>query len=275
MIRINFSEPDTPEWRSWLDECNVATAQLIDEAISTGSVQVSNLYKDVRLKEVYVSKDSPFYGKCAYCETSILGSQPGDIEHYRPKGDVTEEDGSPVRITVNGQARVHPGYYWLAYDWRNLLLACVDCNRPSRFKTRGKQIGKSKKFPVRGFRAASPGDETQEEPLLINPMMEDPEPHFEIDETGLLTALTDRGVACVEILGLNAREGLVSDRARAVADWRDKALATVIAICEQTERASRQRGDLEAAKRGEFPFSMACRIGISSVLENLAPLFSE
>lgn len=29
-----------------------------------------------------------FGRKCAFCESLLLGNQPGDIEHYRPKGEV-------------------------------------------------------------------------------------------------------------------------------------------------------------------------------------------
>lgn len=57
-----------------------------------------------------------FFGKCAYCETRYDVSGPVDIEHFRPKGEV---DGAPD----------HPGYWWLAAVWPNLLPSCVDCNR--------------------------------------------------------------------------------------------------------------------------------------------------
>lgn len=57
-----------------------------------------------------------FFGKCAYCEGRYDVSGPVDIEHFRPKGEV---DGAPD----------HPGYWWLAAVWTNLLPSCVDCNR--------------------------------------------------------------------------------------------------------------------------------------------------
>ena len=58
-----------------------------------------------------------FHGKCAYCESRYAGSQPMDVEHWRPKGKVE---------TANGE---YPGYYWLAATWANLLPSCIDCNR--------------------------------------------------------------------------------------------------------------------------------------------------
>ncbi|MEZ5007772.1 MAG: hypothetical protein R2753_06420 [Chitinophagales bacterium] len=50
--------------------------------------------------------------KCCYCEKPI---DKGDLEHYRPKKGWKQN---------NGAAMTKPGYYWLAYRWRNLLLSC-------------------------------------------------------------------------------------------------------------------------------------------------------
>jgi hypothetical protein len=47
--------------------------------------------------------------------------------HYRPKGGFRQRRSGVLKV---------PGYYWLAYDWRNLLVSCAVCNRreegPSR-----------------------------------------------------------------------------------------------------------------------------------------------
>ena len=48
-----------------------------------------------------------FRGKCAYCESRYAVTQPMDVEHWRPKGGVEEED-------VDGKTRLGPGYPWLA-----------------------------------------------------------------------------------------------------------------------------------------------------------------
>lgn len=55
-----------------------------------------------------------YHQKCAFCETRLTEHSPNSpnsftIEHFRPKG--------------NGL------YYWLAYEWTNLLPACRDCNQ--------------------------------------------------------------------------------------------------------------------------------------------------
>ena len=47
-------------------------------------------------------------GKCAYCESKINAVGAREVEHYRPKGG------------IEGVAD-HPGYWWLAHTWDNLL----------------------------------------------------------------------------------------------------------------------------------------------------------
>ena len=54
-----------------------------------------------------------------YCESPVTSTNFGDAEHYRPKKAVTDKK----RDTVQYGVVPHPGYYWLAYDWRNLLPA--------------------------------------------------------------------------------------------------------------------------------------------------------
>ena len=58
-----------------------------------------------------------YHNKCAYCE-SIMSDDTLTVEHYRPK------KGSY-------------SYYWLGYEWSNLLLVCENCNN-----------AKGDKFPI-------------------------------------------------------------------------------------------------------------------------------
>ena len=130
-----------------------------------------------------------FQGKCVYCETRISAVSEAHVDHFRPKSGV-DEDSS------------HPGYYWLAYDWNNMLLACPTCD-----------FNKRNRFPVSGRRAMLLNDSLgDEKPLLLNPCEDYPDEHLIFDlQTGCLQNKTDRGVVTIEILGLN-REGLVRER---------------------------------------------------------------
>ena len=57
--------------------------------------------------------------KCCYCETKFLASDYGAVEHFRPKGSVSQNRNSIVE---------KPGYFWLGYTWSNLLVSCSQCN---------------------------------------------------------------------------------------------------------------------------------------------------
>ncbi len=79
------------------------------------------------------------YGKCGYCEALALATGVGDVEHFRPKGEVSELGDDPEtwgrerRGLANVEGRKtrrvsERGYWWLAYTWENWLLACERCN---------------------------------------------------------------------------------------------------------------------------------------------------
>lgn len=65
-------------------------------------------------------------GKCGFCESFVMDVDVGDVEHYRPKAEVTvrhrDDAGQEVPIA-------HPGYFWLSQTWDNLYLACKQCNQ--------------------------------------------------------------------------------------------------------------------------------------------------
>lgn len=228
MRKISPTAPDTSKWRRWRRDCR-AEAKVVAKAVANGEKPSfkQKLYRRKSIKEEwFFSGSAPFYGKCAYCETNIIAYQRGDVEHFRPKGAVADENDNPIvlrdedgRIVrdENGQPKLHPGYYWLAYDWRNLLPACTICNQSSTIDDQ--KIGKHDRFPVDGQHAQTPKEQKSEKPLLIHPgsgdEKDDPDAHLSMDtETGLMKAKTDRGGTCIEVFGLNLREGLVSDRRR-------------------------------------------------------------
>lgn len=118
-----------------------------------------------------------FHGKCAYCE-SFYGSQaPVDVEHYRPKGRV--EGGND-----------HPGYWWLAAEWTNLLPSCIDCNRRRKQRSpvisaklqvlyQKLQTGKKDCFPVQGAHVLpEETDFGSERALLLDPTRDEPSDHL-------------------------------------------------------------------------------------------------
>ncbi|MET4316967.1 hypothetical protein [Bradyrhizobium sp. RT5a] len=188
-----------------------------------------NAYSDEAVK---YALDKLFFGKCAYCESRYANQAPVDVEHYRPKGRIA------------GVAN-HPGYWWLAMVWDNLLPSCIDCNR-RRWQDLPKfpdslaqllaapemqgvkaSLGKQDLFPIAGAaRATADFPGIDEQPDLINPCVDDPEDYlvFHIDRgdpLGLvLPTLKDdipsrRGLTSIHVYGLN-RLGLVQERTRAL-----------------------------------------------------------
>ncbi len=128
------------------------------------------------------------HDKCAFCESKVTHISPGDVEHYRPKAGYRQAPEDPL---------AQPGYYWLAYEWSNLLFCCQLCN----------QQFKGNHFPLAdpAHRARSDRDDiSREEPLLINPAIDDPADFLEFREN-IIHAIDEdpRGKATIEILGLN------------------------------------------------------------------------
>lgn len=129
------------------------------------------------------------HDKCAFCESVVTHITPGDIEHYRPKRGYRQRPAEPL---------TYPAYYWLAYDWDNLFLACPLCNQ--RFK--------ENLFPLRVQKARARchhDDHTREKPVLLHPGRDNPGRHITYrDEVAV--PKTARGRATIALLGLDRKE---------------------------------------------------------------------
>src|SRR4051812_22350680 len=126
MVPVKRSSPhEGAEWAAWHERAKEATAALF-KAYEEGKDLVirGSVYKSAK-----PFLDKLFGGKCAYCEVIIEASHPTEVEHYRPKGAVKDEEEEVVTIQTPNGAEDHPGYWWLAYEWNNLLPSCIDCNR--------------------------------------------------------------------------------------------------------------------------------------------------
>ena len=79
-------------------------------------------------KEARPALNELFLNKCAYCESSLIATG-GEVEMFRPKLGAIGNDRSD---------KSPDHYWWLAYEWENLYLACRDCNlyKASKFQLR-------------------------------------------------------------------------------------------------------------------------------------------
>ena len=143
-----------------------------------------NIYGDSEVREQLLHAQ---YKKCCYCETKIPAGAHPTVEHYRPKGSVRQS---------KGHRRLYPGYYWLAYDWDNLLMCCPVCNTK-----------KNDLFPLldEGNRARSHEDPMEcEKPILVHPAIDDPDEHFRFSGS-IISPYTKRGKETIDCLKLNRR----------------------------------------------------------------------
>lgn len=193
--------------------------------------------------------ESLYHRKCAYCEGQINDGFRLQVEHYRPK-DKLKDDAQ------------HSGYYWLAYEWSNLLLACQRCN-----------VKKSNHFPLDsiGARVAHPHADKQqwrvdsaslraEHPLLLNPELDERfEDHFDFRPDGTLAPLTPRAKTTADLCDLN-RENLVLARYKLLERAVDDLLDQLDIFLEQ-----QQRGKWVTAEQTEA----ALRLGFANLIVDL------
>ncbi len=194
--------------KKWFEKAK----QLKNIAIKEGiKHKVTAHYKHPQVKMVL---EKLFYDKCAYCESRPTASNPWDVEHYRPKGRVAER-------------KDHPGYYWLAYEWKNLFPACKFCNQKRKDAPRYDDPqklpaqGKLDQFPVEdeNNRAMSPAhDLTLETPLLLYPCLDKPEKHLTYDVQGQIHPIDEKDRHATETIRIChlRRRRLRDDRARIV-----------------------------------------------------------
>ncbi len=177
--------------------------------------------------------------KCAYCEQFKNGDF-GCVEHYRPKGGYDLGSGTPL---------LQPGYYWLAYDWQNLLFSCSECNTSY----------KRNHFPLvnENARDIEHRDITNEEPAIINPVTTDPGDHIEFSEFIIRPKMVDgqesiQGKTTIGVFRLNDRKDLKEKRRKAWYDYERELLKRAIfqklndldgvALCDETLEQMKDEG---------------------------------
>jgi uncharacterized protein (TIGR02646 family) len=148
----------------------------------------AKIYGHATVKRLLVKAQ---HDKCCYCESKVTHISSGHIEHFRPKGGVRQRPADALE---------KPGYFWLAYEWTNLLFCCELCN--SRYKKNLVPLAKA------GTRARGPAhDVAAEQPLFIDPSREDPEVHIGFrEEYPFAINGSSRGDATWRALGLDREE---------------------------------------------------------------------
>lgn len=231
MIHIDFrpaelSPPRLREWQALMTRASAATDDVLNQWRAWLASPREKPFNPILDKSVWADikawvHQHIFNGKCAYCETSAVRFD-FHAEHYRPKGAVTFRHRSKKKqqratcLDDKGVAIAHPGYFWLAYAWGNLVPSCVHCNTGR---------GKKMQFPVKVTHLGPYVGDTQhlptedeldaiESPLLLHPYRgEDPRSHLAFDEHGQILPVggSERGATSIAVLNLDD-ENLRIDR---------------------------------------------------------------
>lgn len=200
---------------SLLEIAKTGNKQLISDSIYRDSYDTP----DGKRSHVEDKLALAYKNKCAYCERLCKA----DIEHYRPKKEVKDD-------------LTHPGYYWLCYEWSNLIPSCITCNREG---------AKHSKFPIMGLRViqpkilsdgnldllqckASSAPLVDERPYLLHPEVDKPEDYFsfELDPNGegiriVGIDIENRGDHTIQICLLNRLEIKLDRVERVIDDFKD------------------------------------------------------
>jgi hypothetical protein len=145
----------------------------------------AKIYGHKTVKEALIKAQ---HDKCFLCESKITHISHGDVEHFRPKAAYRQSAGDTL----------HTGYYWLAYEWSNLFLACQLCN----------QVFKKNLFPLSNPTARATSHKkplSKEKPLYLDPSVghDDPERHIAFRrEVPFPIDGNERGKATIRDLGL-------------------------------------------------------------------------
>ena len=176
MIKIHRN---TPPKNTILDKKKTEILKKMESLVQSKTLKsgdIEPLWRNQKVKKFLFNSQKK---KCCYCEReSLIGET--EVDHFRPKSAVKERGG-------------HPGYWWLAYEWDNLLIACKPCNNK-----------KGSQFPLEKENKRAMTKESSikgERPYLINPLKEDPEEFIDYD----IPEDTDKPVLMIKAIGKNKR----------------------------------------------------------------------
>ena len=157
--------------------------------------------------------------KCCYCETKSTRSNI-DVEHFRPKTAYSSD--------YKGVSK-YPGYFWLAYDWQNLFLACQVCN----------QIFKNDFFPieVEDARAQTNHCDIKDEiPFIVHPSLDEPEIEIKYRES-VPFGITERGKKTIAYLGF----GSVEHGKQFGIEYSEKHKVRIIRLADEREKYYKEK----------------------------------
>jgi len=147
-------------------------------AIIDGETYIDKDEYNARYKkeDIRIALKGIYKNKCAFCEQKI---EQYNVEHYRPKKT----------------------YYWLAFSWDNLIMACPTCNQSkgTNFELVGDQVEfDNTEVNIRNINSSSASYDLIEEPKMVNPEITDPLGHIQFKRDGLIESANVRFAYTIE-----------------------------------------------------------------------------
>lgn len=151
--------------------------------------------------------DSTELAKCYYCESTSEVVASLEVEHYRPKKRIDDENRKQIPGTN--------GYYWLGIEWSNLVLACSNCNgrggKGNIFTIKGTRINVGTTFNGIGAydRTTSVSDQSpliDENPDLLHPEIDNAYNFLRFNSNGEIRGKWRKGRRTVQICKLDRKE---------------------------------------------------------------------
>ena len=141
------------------------------ELITNGSyIDTQNYNNRYKFSDIRTALKDIYNHKCAFCEQKV---EQYHVEHYRPK-------------------RV---YYWLAYSWDNLLMACPTCNehKGTNFDLIGvRVIYVDTDDNLKQINNSSEAYDETEQPKMVNPEVTNPFGKIKFQKNGIIESDDDR-----------------------------------------------------------------------------------
>ncbi len=135
-----------------------------------------------------------YNNKCAFCENKMIQAH---VEHYRPKDT----------------------YYWLAYSWDNLLLACPACNlaKGKKFEILGSLYSfESNDQNINNIHCSSSSIDLIENPKMVNPEVLDPLGKIDFEKNGFIKSKDIRFEYTIKEINIDQKP--LNDERRAILD---------------------------------------------------------
>ena len=149
--------------------------------------------------------ESTQLAKCYYCESTSEQVAALQVEHYRPKKAIHDNNRQIIASTH--------GYYWLGLEWSNLILACSKCNGrgakgniftiSARYIEKDTSMSATKTAFDRSNCIADEKHLKSEKPDLLHPEVDNSYAYLKFNEFGEIKSKLRRGERTIEICKLD------------------------------------------------------------------------